>query len=1216
MNLTDNIFAKRGTWQLFEAVGGHDLSTANSGHVDREGRLWLRIPDALLCTDGQHVIRYYTHDMLAGRDSDFEGFARDDKFWVVAGNSRLMSLDLGTGAVADHTSAFPPLGDAYWLWTFQHEDIVVGLPGKIYRYNGRQVSVLDVPGDTRGRIHSVRISPHGDLWLVSHLGLHSVEDGKLKLHRIPGVSTDELWEFMVTEDQTVWLPAEGRILRLEHGRVERIRSYDLGLPLNCNPHFIDDEKNVWGALLFRGTLCMNSSGFVLFPFEDTPGFSWPHCVVQDKTRSFWLIGVGNGIARYDPHGLDIIHRGYSEAAVIGKDGRLRIATASEGLIEYDGTDVKRLCDPIPDRCLALSVRDNGDISVSTPHSFLLFDAQRSKLLKPGEIPGLEAAAGRFSRTSEWDCKGGLWLNCPHTLYRCGPSGLKAYPHGELGISARIFIFKDSRGTLWFISNAISPVYQFGTDGFVRVHERLADWLGMADTKGCRCVGVDGEGGVWMKPLDGYLTRFCPDKGTVETMTQIAGSTPVRHIRVDTGGRRWISTNNGLYVHDGTNTYRMTETALLPSRRIVATHELEDGRILIVTELGLCEYRPNLEVFPQVSIAKVVADRIYETPVDPVVSEPEPVLSIYLTAVNMKPGPLQYQTRLLGRDDAWTDTWQEEFHFEDLPVGKYRFEARAIDQDLMTSREIAALDMVIIPDTHEVHIAELEGELRGAKDFAANIIRSINDAIIVLTIDGRIATANTAALELLGWAHPADLIGKPAAHLFPEVGTCLLDARGIERLRKEGHFPARELEVLTCDGSRLPVMFSASCMSDRNGRLQGFVLVASDISEYKALQAQMLQSQKMESLGVLAGGIAHDFNNLLGVMLGNADLALADTERNSDSGRRLAEIIAAGTQASKLCSEMLAYSGKGQHVREPLDLAKIVRHNADLLKSSISRKIAVDYDLQEDVPNVLGDEVQLMQIVLNLVINAAEAIGDKPGKISLSVSSRELAGPVIDSEFCSGAPNPGRYVLFAVNDSGCGMDRETLSRIFEPFFTTKFTGRGLGLSAIHGIVKSHGGAISVDSRPGAGTTFRIFLPAFTGQPAPAPAAEEKAPAPKSGTVLVVDDEAAVRAMTRLMLERQGLASIEAVDGLDGIDKLKRHRERIDLVLLDITMPQMDGLEAYQKMREISPGIPIIAISGYSESEIATRFPRDEHLHLLHKPFTLKQLGCKIAEAMPA
>ncbi len=317
---------------------------------------------------------------------------------------------------------------------------------------------------------------------------------------------------------------------------------------------------------------------------------------------------------------------------------------------------------------------------------------------------------------------------------------------------------------------------------------------------------------------------------------------------------------------------------------------------------------------------------------------------------------------------------------------------------------------------------------------------------------------------------------------------------------------------------------------------------------------MLHAQKLESLGVLAGGIAHDFNNILTAVIGNAELALKREVPGSSSAENLRQIIAAASKAAELARQMLAYAGRGIFVREPFDLSTLVRDMTGMLEISISKKAALQYRLANDLPAIEGDVTQVHQIVMNLVINASEAIGDAPGVITVTTGC--MACKKEDFAHAWGAENlrDGDYVFLEISDTGCGMNQETISRIFDPFFTTKFTGRGLGMSAVLGIVKSHGGAVKIASEPGKGTTFLILFPVSSKSKPPIVCHDDLHAWRGHGTVLLVDDEESVRVVGSQMLEMLGFDVVTAENGEEAL-RCYRELENVVCVILDRTMPLM-------------------------------------------------------------
>lgn len=404
-----------------------------------------------------------------------------------------------------------------------------------------------------------------------------------------------------------------------------------------------------------------------------------------------------------------------------------------------------------------------------------------------------------------------------------------------------------------------------------------------------------------------------------------------------------------------------------------------------------------------------------------------------------------------------------------------------------------------------------------------------------------------------------------------------------------------------------------------------LLTITDISERKRaeerrlqLERQMQQTQKLESLGVLAGGIAHDFNNLLTIILGNTSLALDDLPPLSPAGESLLTIEKTSLRAAELCRQILAYSGKGRFVIDDIRLGNLVGDMFSLLQSSISKKATLNLNLKEPLPPLHGDPGQIRQVIMNLVTNASEAVGDRGGVITISTGLMQCSREYLCEPYLYENLAEGLYVWFEVSDTGTGMDQETQRRIFEPFFTTKFTGRGLGLSAVLGIVRGHKGALKVYSKPGKGTTVKVLFPAL----AEGKFSAEQGGTPKAGTwswkgagtILLVDDEESVRTLGTRMLERIGFKVLVAADGQEALDIYRKRRDEIALILLDLTMPQMDGEATLHELRRIDAKVRVVISSGYTEAEIAPQFAGKPLFGFLQKPYTLNALTQCLRDAM--
>ncbi len=377
---------------------------------------------------------------------------------------------------------------------------------------------------------------------------------------------------------------------------------------------------------------------------------------------------------------------------------------------------------------------------------------------------------------------------------------------------------------------------------------------------------------------------------------------------------------------------------------------------------------------------------------------------------------------------------------------------------------------------------------------------------------------------------------------------------------------------------------------------------------RSMEEQMRQAQKLESLGVLAGGIAHDFNNLLMGILGNVDLALDDLSPASPARRSLDSIETAAKRAADLCRQMLAYSGKGRFVLEKISINELVDEMSHLLEVSISKKVALRLELAEDLALIEADATQIRQIIMNLITNASESMNDESGVISISTGTMECDEAYLASDYIGETPPAGKYCFFEVSDTGCGMDKSTLDKIFDPFFTTKFTGRGLGMSAVLGIVRGHNGSLRVYSEPGKGTTFKVLFPALETKGGLSKKTEPMRLGDDmlEGTVLIVDDEPTVLDVGEQILQRAGMATLTACDGIEALNIFKEQYMEIDCVILDLTMPHMDGQETFRELRRIRKDVRVLLSSGYNQQEVTQRFVGKGLAGFIQKPYRAASL----------
>jgi two-component system cell cycle sensor histidine kinase/response regulator CckA len=482
--------------------------------------------------------------------------------------------------------------------------------------------------------------------------------------------------------------------------------------------------------------------------------------------------------------------------------------------------------------------------------------------------------------------------------------------------------------------------------------------------------------------------------------------------------------------------------------------------------------------------------------------------------------------------------------------------------------------------------------------------------VFLHADGKILLANDAGAAMYGY-EPGSMVGLTVLDLTAPESR----AEVLERVRS-GSKALYEGTARRKDGSTFVAEVRGRTL-EHQGRAAR-VSIIRDVTEQRraeaeqrALAERMLHAQKLESLGALAGGVAHDFNNILTV-IANA-VAMAKRERGDAQSPHLDSIAVAADRAADLCRQMLTYAGKATLERQAVDLGAVVGEMAGMLEVSVAKRATLVRRLAADLPMVLGDPTQIRQVVMNLVINASEAIAGAHGTVVVSTGAGRYGAETFARSPAGGDPPPGTYTYFEVRDDGVGMDAATLAQIFEPFFTTKFVGRGLGMAAVLGIVRAHAGAIDVESRPGAGTTIRVYFPA-TADPRPVSTPPPEPALRLEGVVLLVDDEANVRFSTQLLLEDVGMEVIPARDGVEALEVFAQHAARIGVVLLDLTMPRMDGIATLKELRRVAPHVPVVLTSGYgARAEAPGEVTPDA---TLAKPYTADALVAALRSVMRA
>ncbi len=561
--------------------------------------------------------------------------------------------------------------------------------------------------------------------------------------------------------------------------------------------------------------------------------------------------------------------------------------------------------------------------------------------------------------------------------------------------------------------------------------------------------------------------------------------------------------------------------------------------------------------------------------------------------------------------------------ERVGADEIRAEALSPEDTQRALHELRVHQLELEMQNEELRRAQLELETARARYFDLYDLAPVG--YFTLSERGLFLEANLTIANLLGVPRRTLQEIPLARFIFPEDQDTLSQHR---RMLYETLAPQScELRLLRQDGSHFWARVEATVAQDDAQEAPVYRAVVSDLTAQKRAEEERIEmdrhmralhSQRLESLGVLAGGIAHDFNNLLMGVLGHADLALLDLPATSPLREHLSHIKTTAVRLGEIAKQMLAYSGKGRFIIEPLSLCALVGDMTDLLRVSLPKKVILKLDLSPDLAAIEADCSQIRQVVMNLITNAAEAIGEGGGLVTVRTGVVAADGGYFARFQCGQELPAGDYAYLEVSDTGCGMTREVQEKMFDPFFTMKGTGRGLGLAAAQGIVTGHKGAIQVHSEPGKGTTFKILLPC--SKPSDV-AGVRYNPAPEPGPVqgagellLVIDDEETVRTMARLMLERAGYAVLAADGGEEALALLREHAKKIRGVLLDLSMPKIDGLETFTEIHRLAPDLPVILCSGYDEQDATSHFIGQGLADFVQKPYDFQTLTSKVSAVM--
>jgi len=557
------------------------------------------------------------------------------------------------------------------------------------------------------------------------------------------------------------------------------------------------------------------------------------------------------------------------------------------------------------------------------------------------------------------------------------------------------------------------------------------------------------------------------------------------------------------------------------------------------------------------------------------------------------------------------------------VAAATLKAGATDYLVKSPETFSSLPQVVMQALQEWEVARerrktYEAIARGKQEWEQTF-DAVPDLICIIDMHHSISRANRALAARLGMKKE-ELHGRKCYELFHGRFCPPEDCLHFKMVR-DGRQHTEESSDYIGEGS---FDITVAPLFDADGRITACVHVARDITERKkseqerlALEHNLQQTQKLESLGVLAGGIAHDFNNILMIILGRCMLAKDRPGLDEDSQSHFQQIEVAAHRAAELCRQMLTYAGRSPLVQTQLDISLLVDDMVKMLTSAMKKNVTFQVQHGRDLPVIDGDKAQIQQVMMNLIINAAESMYASQGTVRVAVIEAVLLAGHSETDFLGNVIPAGAYVCLEVADSGCGMDEETQKRVFEPFYTTKLAGRGLGMSAVLGIMKSHSGALQLSSEPGVGTTFRLFFPvAACGKAAALSGGESQRPPKHGGVVLLVDDESELREIGAQLLTALGFTAITAANGREALEKYRTDASCAVTAFLDLIMPEMGGVETYHALRAIAPTLPIAICSGYDSDEISSTIADDPRAEFLQKPFGHQELSGVLSRFLDA
>jgi PAS domain S-box-containing protein len=1255
--------AERYVFDIFDQERGLGDATITRLALDRHGALWVGTEGGLYRYDGHRFVAFTVNDGLPsnkittiheGPDGTLwvgtlEGLAwRDGAGFRKAANEALRVYINPNAIASDRTGTVyvatrrgivltsapghgmdPQVSFLPWpasIAEHRSSDVYAVSPNELWfdcataicRWNGKDTRVWGPDAGVPAHKWDFFIKDEsGNLWARNRDSLIELPSGADHFQTVgpdvpgpisipPGLSMDQRGRILVTSN---------RGLAIGGRDGWRYVSEKNGLPTNLLTAAIQDsEGSMWlgtyGAGLVRWAGYDSWRGFT--QMDGLPS-SYLTSVLDDPPSGMW-VGTTGGLG----HGK--FSNGawtWSEISIPGttwvthlmraKDGALWMITDHHYLTRYDPVShaVQRL-GPLGNGPFHIRVDEVGRLWIADSGGILVGPAASRLENFERMRPSNANPATTYTYTLE-DAKGDLWVGSMAGLYRKSQGKWFHYDTSN-GLSAL---------RIWDL--ALSP------EGDL--------WVAYSDLVGMDRVRVIGE--------TVQVEKFNHSKGLPDDH--------VNSIGFDHTGQMWVLNDHGVALRRGNAWLQLgrADGLIASDTAADAFADAHDGAVWVGTSRGLSRYEQPKTDEAQVDPHRVVFSeiRVGNQSIDPAlerVSEvrPQTFEAKFSAMLLAHAADVQYRYRFVGLDDRWQETVRPEVRLDYPSAGRYRLEVQARRAVDPWKGPTTTLALEVRPRWYETwmfrgallallcavlwlaerfrqrkaeaarHILERTVDQRTAelRESEERFRHMADNAPVMIWLSGpdKVFTFfNKTRLEFSGHALASDLKGGWVEGVHQDdLNRCTAAFTSAYETR---HSFVTEFRRRRADGEYRWVLCKGVPRFTHGGEFSGFIGSEVDVTDVKRAEQEVVSRQKLESLSVLTAGIAHDFNNLLGSIVADAELAGSDLDERLAPHEELDRIKAVAVRASEIVRELMVYSGQDRAVFEPVDLSKVVGEMTELLKVSIPKNAMLKTDLAVNLPLIMGSAPQIRQIVMNLIINAAEAIGTKEGVIRISTSSLLGAPPGISSD--SGSP-ANEFLRLAVTDTGGGMTDEQKARIFDPFFSTKFAGRGLGLAVVQGIVRAHGGEIHVMTRLGEGATFQIFFPRT-------PLAERRDCAPKLparrnpddrtvGTVLLVEDEVLLRLPLAKMLRRHGLSVIEAPDGLSAIERFREKQDSIDLILLDLTIGGCPSADVLAEATRIQPAIKVILMSAYSREMVPKSLDVPQVLSFIRKPFQANEM----------